>query len=124
MSAVRTVAEVFYSCRAIARRVPKVHNIPVSIIKEKESAMASVTAKELKDHPTDVLGRVQYGNERVAVTRYGKEVAAVVQIEDARLLERLEDLIDAEDVLKAMEEAEREGTISLDELRQKLSRQT
>ena len=85
--------------------------------------MTSVTAKQLKDHPTDVLGRVQYGNERVAVTRYGKEVAAVVPIEDARLLERLEDLIDAEDVLKAIDEAEREGTISLDELRQKLNRQ-
>jgi prevent-host-death family protein len=95
----------------------------MSSIREKECAMASVTAKQLKDHPTDVLGRVQYGNERVAVTRYGKEVAVVVPIEDARLLERLEDLIDAEDVLKAVEEAEREGTISLDELREKLSRQ-
>jgi prevent-host-death family protein len=94
----------------------------VSIIREKECAMTSVTAKQLKDHPTDVLGRVQYGNERVAVTRYGKEVAVVVPIEDARLLERIEDLIDAEDVLKAIEEAEREGTISLDELREKLSR--
>jgi prevent-host-death family protein len=95
----------------------------VFIIREKESGMTSVTAKQLKDHPTDVLGRVQCGNERVAVTRYGKEVAAVVPIEDARLLERTEDLIDAEDVLKAIEEAEREGTISLDELREKLSRQ-
>jgi antitoxin (DNA-binding transcriptional repressor) of toxin-antitoxin stability system len=66
---------------------------------------------------------VQYGNERVAVTRYGKEVAAVVPIEDARLLERLEDLIDGEDALKAIEEAEREGTIGLDELREKLRRQ-
>ena len=84
--------------------------------------MTSVTAKELKEHPADVLGRVQYGNERVAVTRYGKEVAAVVPIEDARLLERLEDLIDGEDALKAIEEAEREGTIGLDELREKLRR--
>lgn len=85
--------------------------------------MSAVTAKELKDHPADVLGRVQYGNERVAITRYGKEVAAVVPIEDARLLERLEDLIDAEDVLSAIEEAEREGTIGLEELRAKLGRQ-
>ena len=84
--------------------------------------MTSVTAKDLKDHPADVLGRVQYGNERVAVTRYGKEVAAVVPIEDARLLERLEDLIDGEDALKAIEEAERKGTIGLDELRERLRR--
>lgn len=85
--------------------------------------MTTVTAKQLKDHPTDVLGRVQYGNERVAVTRYGKEVAVVVPVQDARLLEQLEDLIDADDVIEAIEEAEREGTISLDELRQKLGRQ-
>lgn len=85
--------------------------------------MATVTAKELKDHPADVLGRVQYGNERVAITRYGKEVAAVVPIEDARLLERLEDLIDSEDALSAIEEAEREGTIGLEELRAKLGGQ-
>jgi prevent-host-death family protein len=84
--------------------------------------MTTVTAKELKDHPAEVLGRVQYGKERVAITRYGKEVAAMVPIADARLLERLEDLLDAEDALKAMDEAERDGTISLAVLREKLGR--
>jgi antitoxin (DNA-binding transcriptional repressor) of toxin-antitoxin stability system len=34
---------------------------------------------------------VQHGGERVLVTRHGKEVAAVVSIEDARLLDALED---------------------------------
>ena len=78
--------------------------------------MTSVTAKELKEHASDVLSRVQYGGERVAVTRHGKEVAAVVSIEDARLLDHLEDLLDAHVALAASEEAEREGTIGLDEL--------
>ena len=82
--------------------------------------MTSVTAKELKEHVADVLGRVQYGHERVAVTRHGKEVAAVVSIEDARLLEQLEDVLDAHDALASIEEAERLGTIGLDELRRKL----
>jgi prevent-host-death family protein len=35
--------------------------------------MTTVTAKHLKAHPADVLSRVQYGNERVTVTRYGKK---------------------------------------------------
>jgi prevent-host-death family protein len=82
--------------------------------------MTSVTAKQLKESPGTVLGRVQYGNERMVVTRHGKEVAVVVSIEDARLLERLEDLLDTHDALAAIEEAEREGTISLDQLRTKL----
>jgi PHD/YefM family antitoxin component YafN of YafNO toxin-antitoxin module len=63
---------------------------------------------------------VEYGNERVAVTRHGREVAVVVSVEDARLLAQLEDLLDAHDALAAIEEAEREGSISLDELRAKL----
>lgn len=79
--------------------------------------MTAVTAKQLKDHSGDVLGRVQYGKERIAVTKNGKEVAAVVSIEDARLLERLEDVLDVEDALAAIDEAERDGTMSLDELR-------
>jgi prevent-host-death family protein len=84
--------------------------------------MTTVTAKQLKEGSAEVLSRVQYGNERFAVTRHGKEVAAVVSIEDARLLDRLEDMLDVHDALAAMEEAEREGTISLGELRKKLGR--
>jgi prevent-host-death family protein len=84
------------------------------------SAMTTVTAKQLKEASAEVLSRVQYGHERVAITRHGKEVAAVVSIEDARLLERLEGMLDIHDALAAIEEAEREGTISLDELRGRL----
>jgi len=79
--------------------------------------MATVTAKQLKDSPAEVLGRVQYGHERILVTRHGKEVAAMVSIEDARLLESLEEFLDVHDALAAIEEAEREGTISLAKLR-------
>ena len=82
--------------------------------------MATVTAKQLKDSPAEVLGRVQYGHERILVTRHGKEVAAMVSIEDARLLESLEEFLDVRDALAAIEEAEREGAISLAELRSSL----
>jgi prevent-host-death family protein len=84
--------------------------------------MAPVTAKHLKEHAGDVLGRVQYGGERIAVTKNGKEVAVVVSIEDAHLLEQLEDVLDAHDAVAALEEAEHEGTISLAELRKRLGR--
>ena len=84
--------------------------------------MAPVTAKQLKEHSADVLGRVIYGGERVPVTKHGKEVAAVVSIEDARLLDALEDVLDAHDALEAIEEAERDGTITLAEFRKQLGR--
>ncbi len=83
--------------------------------------MTTVTASDLKTNHSDVLGRAQYGHERIAVTRHGKEVAAVVPIEDARLLETLEEALDALDALDAIHETEQgEATISLAELRERL----
>lgn len=100
-----------------------VHNVQkVPIGWSGGNAMTTITAKQLKDSPAEILGRVQYGRERVAVTRHGKEVAAVVSIEDARLLERLEEVLDIHDALASIEEAGREGAISLVELRKSLGR--
>jgi prevent-host-death family protein len=82
--------------------------------------MATVTASDLKTNHTEVLGRVRYGHERIAVTYFGKEVAAIVPLEDARLLEKLELALDALDSLEAIHEAERDGTISLAELKAQL----
>lgn len=44
----------------------------------------------------------------------------MVPIEDARLLKRLEDVLDLHDALAAMEEAGPEGTITLADLRKSL----
>lgn len=84
--------------------------------------MDAVTARDLKEHSSDILGRVQYGKERIAVTKNGKEVAVVVSLEDARLLDALEDVLDGHDALAAIAEAEREGTISVADLRARLGR--
>jgi len=84
--------------------------------------MPTVGAKELRDRSAEVLNRVCYRDERFAVTRHGKPVAALVPLEDVEVLERLEDLLDAADALEGIREAESEGTISLDELRARLGR--
>jgi prevent-host-death family protein len=46
----------------------------------------------------DALNRVAYRGERIVLHRYGKDVAAIIPVEDLRLLERLieeeEDRID------------------------------
>ena len=84
--------------------------------------MTSVTASSLKTHPSDILGRVRYGRERIAVTYHGKEIAAVVPVEDVRLLEKLEEALDSLDAVESLQEAERDGTISLAELKAQLGR--
>ncbi len=84
--------------------------------------MDAVTVNDLKDHTGELLGRVQLGYERVAITRYGEQVAAIVPIEDARLLERLQEMIEAEGAFKAIEEAEWESATGVVELRKRLWR--
>lgn len=61
---------------------------------------------EARNQFSDVLNRAAYGRERVVMTRRGKPIAAVVSIEDLRLLERLidrtEDEIDHEEAERVL----------------------
>ena len=54
----------------------------------------------------DAINRAAFGNERVLLRRRGRAVAAVVPIDDLRLLEALEDRIDLLDARAALAQAE------------------
>lgn len=62
--------------------------------------MRHLTTSEARDEFSEILNRVAYGRERVVIRRRGKDLAAVIPIEDLRRLERLEaameDRLDAE----------------------------
>jgi len=58
----------------------------------RDETLSTTTAR---DRFTEVVDRAAHGKERVALTRRGKPVAAVVPIEDMELLESLEDGHDA-----------------------------
>jgi prevent-host-death family protein len=72
----------------------------------------------------DVVNRAAYGKERTIVSRRGKDLAAVIPMEDLHLLERLTqeeiDRIDLEDARAALKEAEEKGTVPLRDLIQEL----
>lgn len=63
-----------------------------------------VAATNARGNLSDILNKVAFGGERVFLERHGKPVAAVVSIEDAELLERLEDEMDLEAARKAIAE--------------------
>jgi prevent-host-death family protein len=52
--------------------------------------MRTMNASEVRDEFAETLNRVAFGDERVIIRRREKELAAVIPIEDLRLLERLE----------------------------------
>jgi prevent-host-death family protein len=61
------------------------------ILYRTEGAMISKTVTETRETLADLVGRVQYGGEQVAITKHGKVVAALVSAADLKLLEELED---------------------------------
>ena len=63
-----------------------------------------------RDSLSDTLNRVSYSKERIVIKRHGKELAALVPIEDLLFLEELEDRLDLEEARTALAEAETDGT--------------
>ena len=82
--------------------------------------MSRLAASDVREHFADVLNRVAYGGDRVVVERRGKEMAAIVSLDDLKVLEAIEDRLDSDDALSALEEAEREGTTSWSSLKAEL----
>jgi prevent-host-death family protein len=82
--------------------------------------MTRLNVSKAREEFPEVVNRAAYGKERTIVSRRGKDLAAVIPIEDLRLLERLiqeeMDRIDLEDAKAALEEAEEKGTIPLRDL--------
>jgi prevent-host-death family protein len=59
---------------------------------------------ELRQSLADILNRAEYQGERIVIHRRGKDTAAIISIEDLKLLERLiEDAEDRIDVMAARE---------------------
>jgi prevent-host-death family protein len=50
--------------------------------------MPEVSSREAARGFSDLLARVRLNGERFAITRFGKPVAALVSVEDARQLEQ------------------------------------
>ena len=82
--------------------------------------MAHLPSSKAREGFADTINRVAFGKERVVLRRRGKEVAAVVSMEDLRLLEDLEDRIDLADARAALAETKKKGAKSLDAVIKKL----
>ena len=86
--------------------------------------MTRLNVSKAREEFPEIVNRAAYGNERTIVSRRGKDLAAVISMDDLRLLELLAqeemDRIDIEDARAALKEAEEKGTIPLREARKRL----
>ena len=67
--------------------------------------MSKISAVDARQQFADIINRSTYAKERIVITRRGKDLAAVVPIEDLKLLEEIEDRIDLEAARKALKES-------------------
>ena len=79
-----------------------------------------VPALDMRNQFSDWTNRVQYGGERIIVTRRSKPNVAVVPLDDLELLLLLEDVIDLEEARLALAEAEEKGTVSWEEVKKEI----
>jgi prevent-host-death family protein len=82
--------------------------------------MDELNTTEARENFADVLNRVAYAKDRVRITRRGKQIAAVVPIEDLEYIERIEDEIDIREAMKALEDARKHGTIPWEDVKKEL----
>ena len=66
--------------------------------------MLSVAMKDARGELADLLNKVAYAHERVAITRHRKNVAYLVSEEDMQLIQFIEDKIDRAKAIEAMNE--------------------
>ncbi len=61
-----------------------------------------VNTVEARKNLAELVNKVAYGEDSIILTRRGKQVAALISMEEFELLHRLEDLIDIQEAKKAL----------------------
>lgn len=82
--------------------------------------MGKITTVKARNQFADLISRTAYAKERQVLTRRGKQIVAVVPIEDLNLLEALEDRMDLEEARAALAEEEKEGTVRWEKIKKNL----
>jgi prevent-host-death family protein len=78
--------------------------------------MSGIPLAKAREEFSDLVNRAAYGQERIILSRQGKEVAALVSIDTLRALEEWERLEDESD-MKAIEARRAEPSIPWEEVK-------
>jgi prevent-host-death family protein len=63
-----------------------------------------ISAADARKKFANIINRVAYGKESFVLTRRGEALAAIVSMEDLKLLQEVEEQMDIDDALKARNE--------------------
>ena len=85
-----------------------------------EHPAGHVSVSEARETFAELVNRAAYRHERVLVARRGRPVAAIVPIEDVELLERMEDQLDLQDAIEALNDPENAKPIPWEDVKAEL----
>ena len=80
--------------------------------------LKKISTADARKKLANIVNRVAFGREAFILTRRGEALAALVSVEDLKLLQEIEERMDVEDAWQAR--AESEETVSWDELKKEL----
>lgn len=83
--------------------------------------MHSVTTTEARRKFSDIVNLVGFQKEHQVVTRNGKDIVAIIPIEELRWIEEMEDRQDLEDAKLAINNIKKEGTINWIDIKKELN---
>ena len=80
-----------------------------------------VSVADARNDLAELLNRVAYGKQRLVITRHGRELAAVVPVDDLKLMTRLRRFVARKDVARALAALDAGQTSSWEQLRKELA---
>ena len=81
---------------------------------------SSINTAEAKEQFADLINRVVHSNEHIILTRRGKEIAAIVPIDDLRLILQAQDRQDLREAVDSLKDARHAGSLTLEQLKEQL----
>lgn len=80
----------------------------------------TITTAEAQDQFSELINQVVHNKDHVILTRRGKEIAAIIPLEDLALLQDLQNKHDLQQALDALKEARVKGSISLEKIKEEI----
>jgi len=80
--------------------------------------LRKISTADARRKLANIVNRVAFGKEAFVLTRRGEALAALVSVDDLKLLQKMEEQMDIEDAWKARTESEE--TVTWEELKRDL----
>jgi antitoxin Phd len=84
----------------------------------------TMNTQDAKEKFTELLNHVSHTKERVILARRGKELAALVSMEDLQFLDSTQDKNDLNEAIDTLKESKQGNTVTLENLKEEIGIQS